>query len=214
MREAPENSAAEAANNQEPDFELADTFFVLGELFLHEMHRFATQKHLDLVHLRTLAFLRQANKYSDSPASLTEYLGLTKGTVSTSITLLETRGLLIKIPDDTDRRRVHLQLTDSGRTVAASFGAHMHWEQLASQLPPEQLPFINSALKHIVQTSQQLNHRRTFGQCQTCRHFQPRGDGGFCMLTQEPLTPVQTRQRCREHESPSTDTPHDQPLSP
>lgn len=49
-----------------------------------------------LVHLETLSYLSSCNKYSNSPQHVAEYLGLTKGTVSQSISLLESVGLVKK----------------------------------------------------------------------------------------------------------------------
>ena len=186
----------------ESEKEFESTALNLGELFLHETHRFATRHRLDVVHLRALSFLQQANKYSDTSVALVDHLGLTKGTVSKSIALLAQRGLLRKVPDLVDRRRLHLQLTDAGQQTAQAFAEHLQWSRLTALLTAEQRAAVDGALKTILRTSQQLNERRTFGLCHTCRRFQREGDGGFCLLTQEALLPHQTHQRCREHEPP------------
>lgn len=70
---------------------------------------------LQPVQLSALHYLARCNRYSDTPLGVTEYLGLTKGTVSQSLKVLEGRGLISKLPDARDRRSVHLRLTDAGR---------------------------------------------------------------------------------------------------
>ncbi|MFN2812475.1 MarR family winged helix-turn-helix transcriptional regulator, partial [Escherichia coli] len=67
--------------------------------------------------LSALHYLARCNRYSDTPLGVTEYLGLTKGTVSQSLKVLEGRGLISKLPDARDRRSVHLRLTDAGRAL-------------------------------------------------------------------------------------------------
>ena len=49
---------------------------------------------LQLVHLETLTYFSNCNKYSDSPQHVAEYLGLTKGTVSQTINILDSLGLV------------------------------------------------------------------------------------------------------------------------
>lgn len=72
---------------------------------------------LQPVQLSALHYLARCNRYSDTPLGVTEYLGLTKGTVSQSLKVLEGRGLISKLPDARDRRSVHLRLTDAGRAL-------------------------------------------------------------------------------------------------
>lgn len=47
---------------------------------------------LQSVQLSALHYLARCNRYSDTPLGVTEYLGLTKGTVSQSLKVLEGRG--------------------------------------------------------------------------------------------------------------------------
>ena len=70
---------------------------------------------LQPVHLQALAYLARCNRYSDTAGALTEYLGLTKGTVSQTLNVLEREGLIAREEDPADRRRVRLRLTPAGR---------------------------------------------------------------------------------------------------
>ena len=57
---------------------------------------------------------RKANRYSNTPQALADYLGLTKGTVSQTLLLLDRRGLIERFEDDIDRRVVRLRLSAAG----------------------------------------------------------------------------------------------------
>ena len=57
----------------------------LGNLMRAKLRRVSAQMQLQPVHMQALLYLSQANRYSNTPQALTEYLGLTKGTVSQSL---------------------------------------------------------------------------------------------------------------------------------
>ncbi|RLA18935.1 MAG: MarR family transcriptional regulator, partial [Gammaproteobacteria bacterium] len=69
---------------------------------------------LQPVHVQTLDYLASCNRFSDTPAALTDYLGLTKGTVSQTLQVLVRKGLIEKKQDDTDKRIVHLKTLPAG----------------------------------------------------------------------------------------------------
>lgn len=70
---------------------------------------------------KTLLMLRrQGEPHELSPSRLAELLGLTRGALSSRLTGLEERGLLVREHDRTDRRRVIVRLTEAGhRAVVA-----------------------------------------------------------------------------------------------
>jgi MarR family transcriptional regulator, negative regulator of the multidrug operon emrRAB len=154
---------------------------------------------LQPVHLQALGYLAACNRYSNTPAALAEYLGLTKGTVSQTLLVLENKGLLTKQGSAEDRRVVHLHLTREGRRV------------LEDAVPPElfrqALPALGQGrealeqqLTRLLQTLQSAHGQRSFGQCDSCRHFQHEGPGRFrCGLTGEPLSREEGALLCREH---------------
>jgi DNA-binding MarR family transcriptional regulator len=51
------------------------------------------------VHLQVLFYLNQANRFSNTRSQLTEYLGLTKGTVSQTVLVLARRRLISRYAD-------------------------------------------------------------------------------------------------------------------
>lgn len=131
--------------------------------------------------------------------AVTEYLGLTKGTVSQSLKALETKGLLVKIQDTRDKRSVHLQLTAPARVL------------LEAVMPPDFLVAaarrmgahsqdLEGLLLELLRNIQQGENVPGFGLCRTCRFHQTVAAGAFCGLTQEPLESGEVDLICREHQ--------------
>nr|WP_225937236.1 MarR family winged helix-turn-helix transcriptional regulator [Myxococcus sp. RHSTA-1-4] len=156
---------------------------------------------LQPVHLQALRYLQSCNRYSNTPAALTEYLGLTKGTVSQTLLLLEEKGLLRKEASTEDRRVVHLFLTDAGRAVLDEALPPALFGQVLGGLP-EGGRALEEALTGLLRSLQSANAQRSFGACATCRHFRREGPGRFrCGLTEEPLSREDSLLLCREHEA-------------
>lgn len=158
------------------------------------------------VQLEALGFLTQCNRYSDTPQAVAEYLGLTKGTVSQTLKVLEKKGLLHKQSDTSDKRLVHLKPTARGRrlverTVPAE-ALTLGIENLSSS---ENLVTIES-LRVLLRSVQQANELKTFAPCNTCRFNQKREGGYFCELTQESLAEQDVVLLCREHQYPKAVT--------
>ena len=86
----------------------------LGNLLRSEFRRAGADEQLQPVHVHALVYLTRANRYSNTPQAMAEYLGLTKGTMSQSLLLLDRRGLIERYQDDLDRRVVRLRLSTSG----------------------------------------------------------------------------------------------------
>lgn len=168
----------------------------LGAVLRAEGRAVGKERGLQPVHLQALAYLARCNRYSDTPAALGEYLGVTKGTASQTLNVLEREGLLDKQHDPDDGRQVRLRLTRSGRRV------------IECLVPPPRLrPVLNDGgetervLEDLLVRVQRARGGRTFGACHSCRFFL-RGSAGthHCGLTQEPLSDVDSNLICREHE--------------
>ncbi|WP_373273706.1 MarR family winged helix-turn-helix transcriptional regulator [Pseudomonas taiwanensis] len=154
---------------------------------------------LQPVQLSALEYLARCNHYSDTPLAVTDYLGLTKGTVSQSLKALEAKGLIEKRQDLQDKRSVHLVLTPAAR------------ELLVAVTPPEFLANAAEAmgadaeelerlLAELLRTVQRQVDVPGFGLCKTCRFHQQRDGGPFCGLTREPLARASIELICREHQ--------------
>lgn len=166
----------------------------LTSLFRASFRQGASAHDLKLVQLEALVYLASANRYSDTAAALTEYLGITKGTVSQTIKALERRGLVAKVTDERDARVQHCLLTDEGLSIVK----RTHPAGLFANLGDTELH--GEALESLLRVLQTANQHRSFGVCHSCRHFGPRSRGGRCGLTAELLSVKDSRRICREHE--------------
>jgi DNA-binding MarR family transcriptional regulator len=154
---------------------------------------------LQAVHARILLYLARANRYSNTPQAVADYLGLTKGTVSQSLILLENKGYLTKEADARDGRVVRLVLTEAGQALAERVGESVARLAEAAQALPDGLL---DALTDVLRRLQWAEGRRSFGQCRTCRHHLAEAPGQWrCGLTGETLTAEDGARICREHEA-------------
>lgn len=168
----------------------------LGNLAEARLKALGAPHGLQTVHLRLLLYLAAANRYSNTPLAVGEYLGLTKGTVSQSLILLEAKGFLSRTADARDRRVVRLALTAAGQAVVEE-AENLGRLRAAAQVPSGLQEGLTGLLRHW----QVLEGRRSFGQCRTCRHHLAEGtDLWRCGLTGEPLSRADGARICREHE--------------
>lgn len=170
----------------------------LSRAMQNEQRQAAVGAGLLPVQLAILGYLRDANRYSNTPQCLTEYLGLTKGTVSQSLKILEERGWVLRQADEADRRVVRLALSDAGRGVLDS-AADDAWRTAAQHLPAGEQENLRALLTRLLASWQQERNGKTFGVCRTCRHFRPGETTHQCGLTGEALSEADSRQICREH---------------
>ncbi len=154
------------------------------------------------VQLHALAYLSRCNRYSDRPAAVGEYLGVTKGTASQTLQALQRKGLITKEADSEDGRVVHLRLTEEGREHLRH-GRPEAFKRALAKLGEEESSALGKSLEALLLGLQRGHGGRTFGICRTCRHFRDLGPEGFrCGLTHEPLALPESRLLCREHETP------------
>lgn len=182
---------------------MTPTVFVFERLaaLFHQLVREDAARHgLLPVHLQVLSYLAQANRYSDLPIAVADYLGITRGTVSQTLAVLERKGLIIKTPDDNHGKRIHLTLTAAGESVLkASWPQRLDEALVAAGGNPEAF---GNDLRRVLMVLQRLNGNQAFGQCRQCAHFLGDDAGARCGLTGEALAVEQTIRICREWTSP------------
>lgn len=182
---------------------MADTVFLLERLgaLVHQSVRDAAARHgLLPIHVQVLQYLGQANHYSDLPIAIAEYFGITRGTVSQSLALLERKGLVAKQADPRHGRRIHLRLTPAGVAVLRDGWSDKVDEALRAG--PAGGDF-EAALRSILVALQRVNGQRAFGICHQCAHFRRDAEGTHCGLTGEPLAIGQTTRICRDWSAPT-----------
>lgn len=180
--------------------EVHDLIERLGNLVRADVRAVCNESGVRPVQLEVLRFLTQCNRYSDTPQAVTEFLGLTKGTVSQTIKVLEQKDLLSKQDDVTDKRLVHLKPTPKGRRLVERTVPAKSLVSGLQQLAGPKSKAVEKVLRDLLQTIQKANGYKTFAPCHSCR-FNLRRDGRyFCGLTQEPLKDREVVLICREHQ--------------
>lgn len=176
---------------------------MLIERLTRIIHNDGHQKGLKPTQWEVLRYLARANKFSKSPGAVTAYLGVTKGTVSQTITTLERKGLIEKSSAADDKRNVNVNLTRSGSELLISDPA----SKLATVVQNLEIKGAQDATKMLEGLVKDLLNAREgkpFGVCKSCDNFQlnaPKGNPHFCTLLAEPLTKIDSDLICVEQVS-------------
>lgn len=153
------------------------------------------------IQLQVLGYLARANHYSDMPIAVAEFFGITRGTVSQTVGVLERKGLITRKADPKHRKRVHLRLTAKGRrTLEDSWASRL--QALLEDDPACEEATLEAGLRGLLTALQRQNHHQAFNICHGCVHFLEEKRGYRCGLTREPLAREQTTKFCREWTAP------------
>lgn len=154
---------------------------------------------LQPVHVQTLNYLASCNRFSDTPAAVTDYLGLTKGTVSQTLQVLVRKGYLEKQQDSVDKRIVHLKILAPGQELLKSITPFDVFTKAEQAIANKQFDSINTALYEALVALQNVNGTNNFGQCKNCITFSEQDDHYYCLLMQQPLEQDDIEKICREY---------------
>ena len=153
-----------------------------------------------------LRYFRRANRFSNSPGALTQYLGATKGTVSQTLKALAQKELIAKATREGEKRSVAVQLTDKGSAALALDP----WTRLASDteaLGGKTRRRMARGLGELLQSEIKRAALPSFGSCTSCRFFREKGRDGdprgphACMLFEEPVASSETELSCVGHQA-------------
>ena len=163
---------------------------------------------LQPVHLQALQYLARANRYSNTPQSLADYLGMTKGTVSQSVLLLARKRLVSRYADEKDARVVRLALTEQGRELLRQMTPATPWREVLQGVSPARLSSALRVLREVVAGLERLAGRKGYGWCHGCRHCMHIAPRTYvCGLTREKLSSREVRMICRLYEPPEEKAP-------
>lgn len=174
----------------------------LCNLLRMEARAFGLKHGLQPVQMEALRYLTQCNRYSDTPQAVGEYLGLTKGTVSQSLMALERKELLTKQPDKQDKRLIHLIPTLQGIKLAMEAVQAKDLGPTLAVKNSVTATELTEILQSVLRGMQELNGRKVFGACHTCRFHKKHSQGSTCGLTHELLSEADSQLLCREHQYP------------
>jgi MarR family transcriptional regulator, negative regulator of the multidrug operon emrRAB len=182
--------------------EISSTFNLIermAALIRSEERKRCAEYGLQLVHLQVLDYLARCNKYSDTPAAVANYLGMTRGTVSQTLLLLEKKAYIKKTSDTIDRRVVHLSLLPEGLALLEQAKPSELFKDATEVLKQNDSKQYDEALADILTALQKSNQSYTFGLCKTCKFFTVCQEGFLCGLTKEPLSESDSELICQEH---------------
>ena len=171
----------------------------MAALIRSEERKKCTELGIQAVHLQVLDYLSRCNKYSDTPAALTNYLGMTKGTVSQTLLLLEKKGFIKKIPDLADKRMVHLRLIALGEDVLKKAAPTELFAEASLILERDFPDLSRDVFIEALRALQKAHKSYSFGLCKTCKFFTVKPEGFICGLTKEPLYRLDSEKICQEH---------------
>jgi DNA-binding MarR family transcriptional regulator len=172
---------------------------------LHSESRNQLHEHgLQPVRFESLHYLSTCNRYSDAPMGVTEYLGQTKGSVLQTLKVLEKKALIVKTPDENDKRVSHMTVTQNGPALINNLPPSPSLQSASKLLGNQDIAKKNALLSRL----QRTNNFKSFGQYDSCRHNIKSGAGDyFCGLTKEALTHLDIGLICREHEFATSGKP-------
>ncbi len=179
--------------------EIFDLLERIGTLIRSEQRKKCAAIGLQPVHLQTLDYLSRCNRFSDTPAALTSYLGTTKGTVSQTLQLLEKRGYIAKTRDSMDKRLVHLRLLSTGKIVLDKTKPIELFNRASVILKQSEQETQKDGFYQALTALQQANKSESFGLCKTCKYFTTTSSGFTCRLTKETLSESDSEKICKEH---------------
>lgn len=152
-----------------------------------------------------MRFLDRANRFSNSPGALTQYLGATKGTISQTLMALERKGYIAKAARPGERRSLALTLTAKGEEALK----RDPWGGLAAMagdLAGKTRRRMAKGMSALLAEQLRQGGHKSFGLCASCRFFREKGRNAdqagphLCMLLEQPLSAADSKRICVEHE--------------
>ena len=177
-----------------------DLIEYMATLIRSEERKRCTELKIQMVHFQILDYLSSCNKYSDTPAAISNYLGITRGTVSQTLIILEKNEFIQKNQDKTDKRVFHIQLLDKAINTLEKVKTTELFSQASIILEKNSLTInCEVILTQALTALQKANKTYSFGVCNTCQNFSKISSGYFCELTKENLTKTDSQLICQEH---------------
>lgn len=168
-------------------------------LIRSEERRKCTELGLQPVHLQVLDYVSRCNRYSDTPAALANYLGMTRGTVSQTLLILERNGFVEKLTDTQDKRIIHLKLSPEGEAILAKASPGSLFDNANEIFGKNDFLSHEDSFMNALLALQKANQSQTFGLCHTCNYFTKSNAGFICGLTKQPLSESDSEKICQEH---------------
>lgn len=120
-----------------------------------------------------LRYLNRANRYSRTPGGVADFLGATKGTISQTVSALESKGLIARTPSDRDKRVCLIDLTAEGERMIARDPVRCI-ETIVGSMDDRTAALMVDGLGRLMASLQIELGSKPFGVCVACcRHLAP-----------------------------------------
>ena len=136
----PGGSSTDAAARDQPVLDLPDRGLLgalvrVGLAVTGVLEEHAGRSGLTFADYLVLGVVRRSPDQRSAPTAIATTLGRTTGGMSLTLDRLESAGLVVRRRHPDDGRRVVVELTTSGRRLAASVNAALHEWEAALELP-------------------------------------------------------------------------------
>jgi len=118
-----------------------------------------------------LRYFARANRFSRTPSAFAAFHGTTRGTASQTIKNLEAQGYLTRWRSETDRRSVHLVLTEKARAILEN-DLFETLVRAVDTLPQGVRGQFANALQRVLGQVALERGIPTFGNCASCTHLE------------------------------------------
>jgi DNA-binding MarR family transcriptional regulator len=138
---------------------------------------------------------------------LAAQLGVSQPTATDSVTALERKGLVTKLPDPDDARAVRLRLSEAGDAIVRGLDhATTDLDRALGTLPPARLDALHDAVVATIRALQEAGAIPAQRMCVTCSYFRPHASGDpaaphFCAFVRAALPTRDLRLDCGEHDA-------------
>ncbi|MBE0452205.1 MarR family winged helix-turn-helix transcriptional regulator [Roseovarius autotrophicus] len=174
----------------------------LAELLLHVARagqgEEAGAAQLTAAQWTALRFFARANRASRTPSAFASFQVTTRGTASQTLKTLEARGLLARRRSDSDGRSVRFEVTEAGRTMLGSDPLR-HLSRAIGELAEVERDALGRLLPDLVARLAEMRGGEGIGTCDSCSHYEARGQGGYCACVAMSLAPFEIGQLCTRH---------------
>jgi DNA-binding MarR family transcriptional regulator len=143
-----------------------------------------------------LRFVSRANRFSNSPIALSQYVGATKGTTSQTIAQLAEKGFLLKADRQKDGRSVALLLSEKGASQLKTDPLQSLHKVIGKMSSKTQRRFAKG-LTELLQVEHRRQKQPSFGSCGDCRYYREAPD--HCMKFAENLYNEDLTRICVAH---------------
>ncbi|TVR77362.1 MAG: MarR family transcriptional regulator [Saprospirales bacterium] len=178
----------------------------LSEVFRYLYWEKAKVYNLSPIQIQVLLFLRDRPEDFRTVSFLAREFSLTKATLSDSIRVLVSKGLVSKKGSEVDRRSFALELTESGSTMASNLlDFNSPLIEGVSDFSPLELEQFYERITDLIYSLNKSGIIQVQRMCFGCRHYEKKEGGHFCKLMQKPLHTEDIRLDCPEFEKANFD---------